>query len=56
MIRMNLAYTAVDFVVTPEDEWVLLEANGGPQFSWLQAATGAPMVAAMADMLAKGHA
>ncbi|MGH3999842.1 MAG: hypothetical protein ACRDTJ_20550 [Pseudonocardiaceae bacterium] len=33
-----------------------LEANSGPQFGWLEAATGAPMVAAMADLLMKGTA
>jgi ATP-grasp ribosomal peptide maturase len=54
MARMDLAYTAMDFVVTPDREWVMLEANTGPQFAWLEAATGAPMVSAMADMLAKG--
>ncbi|MGH3569111.1 MAG: hypothetical protein ACRDRH_24420 [Pseudonocardia sp.] len=54
MSRMELAYSAMDFVVTPDGEWVMLEANTGPQFSWLEAATGSPMVSAMADMLAKG--
>jgi len=53
--RMNLAYAGLDFVVTPDDRWVLLEANSGPQFGWLEAATGAPMVAAMADLLMKGN-
>ncbi len=54
---MNLAYAGLDFVVTPNDEkWVMLEANSGPQFGWLEAATGAPMVAALADMLMKGNA
>ncbi len=48
---MNLAYAGLDFVVTPDDRWVMLEANSGPQFGWLEAATGAPMVAAMADLL-----
>jgi hypothetical protein len=32
----------------------MLEANTGPQIGWLQAATGAAMVQAMATMLAKG--
>ncbi|MGH8968173.1 MAG: RimK domain-containing protein, partial [Actinomycetes bacterium] len=54
---MNLAYAGLDFVVTPNDgEWVMLEANSGPQFGWLEAATGAPMAAAMADLLLKGAA
>ncbi|MGH3569143.1 MAG: hypothetical protein ACRDRH_24590 [Pseudonocardia sp.] len=54
MSRMDLTYTAMDFVVTPDEEWLLLEANTGPQFAWLEAATGAPTIAAMADMLARG--
>ncbi|MGH3809113.1 MAG: ATP-grasp ribosomal peptide maturase [Pseudonocardiaceae bacterium] len=52
--RTSLAYAGFDFVVTPASEWVMLEANSGPQFGWLEAATGAPIVAAMATMLAKG--
>lgn len=52
--RMNLAYAGLDFVVTPDERWVMLEANSGPQFGWLEAATGAPMVAALADLLMKG--
>lgn len=54
MKRMNLVYAGLDFVVTPDDRWVMLEANSGPQFGWLEAATGAPMVAAMADLLMRG--
>lgn len=52
--RMNLAYAGLDFVVTPDEHWVMLEANSGPQFGWLEAATGAPMVTALADLLTKG--
>ncbi|MGQ0778439.1 MAG: MvdC/MvdD family ATP grasp protein [Pseudonocardiales bacterium] len=55
-LHMNLAYAGLDFVVTPEERWVLLEVNSGPQFGWLEAATGAPMVDAMADLLMKGKA
>lgn len=54
MQRTNLAYAG--FVVTPAGQWVMLEANSGPQFGWLEAATGAPMVAAMATMLAESTA
>ncbi len=53
--RMNLVYAGLDFVVTPDERWVMLEANSGPQFGWLEGATGAPMVAAMADLLMKGN-
>lgn len=55
MKRMNLSYAGLDFVITPDDRWVMLEANSGPQFGWLEAATGAPMVAAMADLLMRGN-
>ena len=54
MRQTNLAYAGFDFVVTPEGQWVMLEANTSPQIGWLQAVTGAAMVGAMAAMLAKG--
>jgi ATP-grasp ribosomal peptide maturase len=54
MQRTNLAYAGFDFVVRPDREWVMLEANSGPQIGWLEAATGTPMVEAMTTMLAKG--
>ena len=55
LTRMKLAYAGFDFVVTPDGQWVMLEGNSGPQFGWLEAITGAPMVAAMADLLIKGN-
>ena len=54
MKRTGLVYAGFDFVVTPDDRWVMLEANTGPQMGWLQAATGAPITDAMATLLAKG--
>ncbi|MEU3628857.1 hypothetical protein [Amycolatopsis coloradensis] len=30
------------------------EANTGPQMGWIEAATGAPIIEAMATLLAKG--
>lgn len=55
MKQTTLAYAGLDFVVTPDGQWVFLEANTGPQLGWLEAATGAPMVAAMATMLGEGR-
>jgi len=52
----NLTYAGLDFVVTPDERWVMLEANSGPQFGWLEAVTGTSMVAAMADLLMEGKA
>lgn len=46
--------TGFDFIVTPDGDWVMLEANTGPQVGWLEAESGAPMVAALAELLAKG--
>jgi hypothetical protein len=43
-----------DFVVTPENRWVVLEANTGPQTGWLEPATGVPITETMATLLAKG--
>lgn len=54
MTRMNLVYAGFDFVVTPDDQWVMLEANTGPQIGWLEATTGAPITDALATLLAKG--
>jgi ATP-grasp ribosomal peptide maturase len=54
MKRTGLVYAGLDFVVTPDNRWVMLEANTGPQMGWLEAATGAPITDAMATLLAKG--
>lgn len=54
MHQMDLAYAAVDFVVTPEGRWVFLEANPGGQYGWLEAHTGLPISAALADLLTAG--
>lgn len=54
MRRLGLTYTGADFIVRPDGEWVFLEANSGPQFGWLETATGADMTGAMARLLAKG--
>lgn len=50
----GISYAAFDFVITPDREWVFLEANPGGQFGWLQAATGLPISSALAELLAKG--
>lgn len=51
---LMLRFAALDFVVTPDGEWVFLEANPNGQWAWLQDATGAPIAAAIADALTKG--
>lgn len=50
-VAFGLAYTAFDFVITPDGEWVFLEGNAGGQFGWIEDAIGAPITAALADLL-----
>lgn len=51
MKRFDLLYGAFDFAVT-DDHWYFLECNANGQFGWLEAETGLPVTAAMADLLA----
>lgn len=52
--KLALRFAALDFIVTPGDEWVFLEVNPNGQWAWLQDATGQPIAAAIADALTKG--
>lgn len=55
MSSFDLLYGALDFLVTPDDEWTFLELNpGNGQYLWLEDATGAPLTDALADLLT-GH-
>lgn len=53
MRSFDLLYAALDFVVTPDEEWVFLELNPGGQYGWLEAATGVPLTGYLADLLAR---
>ena len=55
MEELGLVYGALDFVITPEGDWVFLECNPGGQFGWLEAHTGAPISAALVELLAHGR-
>lgn len=52
MKHFGLIYGALDFVVDVDGTWWFLEINPGGQFGWLEKATGAPITAALADLLA----
>ncbi|SDP97112.1 ATP-grasp ribosomal peptide maturase, SAV_5884 family [Actinopolyspora xinjiangensis] len=54
MAGFDLRYGALDFVVTPNGDWVFLEINPGGQYGWLEAATGHPLTRSLADLLSKG--
>lgn len=47
----DLKYGAFDFVVTPDDEWVMLECNPSGQWLWLCDFADLPIPAAFADLL-----
>jgi ATP-grasp ribosomal peptide maturase len=48
---MRLRFAALDIIVTPDGEHVFLEANPNGQWAWIEAATGLPIAAAIADAL-----
>jgi ATP-grasp ribosomal peptide maturase len=50
MKHFDLLYGAFDFAVTDND-WFFLECNANGQFGWLEAETGLPITAAIADLL-----
>lgn len=50
MKHFDLLYGAFDFAVT-DDCWYFLECNANGQFGWLEAETGLPITAAIADLL-----
>jgi ATP-grasp ribosomal peptide maturase len=48
----SLAYSAFDFVITPDGQWVTLEANGSGMWGWLAQECGLPIAEAIAEELA----
>jgi ATP-grasp ribosomal peptide maturase len=51
MHQLGLLYAALDFVITPDGDWVFLEINPSGQYGWIEAATGAPLTSQLADLL-----
>jgi len=51
MDSLGLAYAAVDFAIDRDGRWCFLESNSSGQYGWLEAQTGAPITAALADLL-----
>lgn len=52
----GLTYAALDFVITPAGDWVLLEINPAGQYGFIENATKAPLTAQLADLLIGGAA
>jgi hypothetical protein len=55
MGALGLVFGAIDLIVTPGGEVVFLEVNPEGQFLWIEAATGLPLVDALAEMLVQGR-
>jgi ATP-grasp ribosomal peptide maturase len=49
--RMRLRFTAIDLIVTPDGEYVFLEANPNGQWAWLEEAAGLPIAKTIADAM-----
>lgn len=54
MTELGAVYGAVDFIVTPDGEYVFLEVNPMGQFMWMQHDLGLPMGDHLADLLMTG--
>lgn len=52
--RLDLTFGAFDFVITPNNEWVMLECNPAGQWLWLQDEVGVEIAAGIADLLVSG--
>jgi hypothetical protein len=52
MASFELVYSALDFVLTPDGEWVFLEVNPAGQYGYIEHHTGAPLTDQLADLLA----
>ncbi|MGH3873352.1 MAG: ATP-grasp ribosomal peptide maturase [Pseudonocardiaceae bacterium] len=53
MAALGLTYAAVDFAIDTDERWVFLESNSSGQYFWLEAQTGAPITAAIVDLLSR---
>lgn len=51
MDRLNLNFGCLDFIVTPEGEYVFLEINPNGQWLWIEEKTGLPISKAIANYL-----
>ncbi len=51
MDQAHLTFAAIDLILTPEGEFVWLEANPNGQWQWIEFLTGLPIDQAIADLL-----
>jgi glutathione synthase/RimK-type ligase-like ATP-grasp enzyme len=51
MAEFNLVYSCLDFIITPEGQYVFLESNPGGQYPWIEYLTGLPITETIVDAL-----
>ncbi|MGH3813642.1 MAG: hypothetical protein ACRDUV_14515 [Pseudonocardiaceae bacterium] len=51
MQHLGLAFGVFDFVITPNDDWVMLERNPAGQWLWSEDEVGVEIAAGIADLL-----
>jgi glutathione synthase/RimK-type ligase-like ATP-grasp enzyme len=49
--RFGLVFAALDLILTPDGEYVFLDLNPNGEWDWVEAMTGLPVAAAVADVL-----
>jgi glutathione synthase/RimK-type ligase-like ATP-grasp enzyme len=49
--ELDLLWTGIDFRLTPEGDYVFLEANPSPMFLGFESQTGLPLLASLVDLL-----
>lgn len=52
--RLDLAFGAIDMILTPEGDYVFLEINPNGQWAWIEQRTGAAMTQSLVDLLVAG--
>jgi glutathione synthase/RimK-type ligase-like ATP-grasp enzyme len=55
MDSLGINFASMDLILTPEGEFVFLEANPNGQWLWIERELGLPLVAGMADLLTTYH-
>lgn len=50
----NLAFSAIDMIVTPDDDYIFLEINPNGQWLWIEQLTGQQISKSIAEMLFRG--
>jgi len=52
---LNLQFGAIDFIVTPQNDYIFLEINPNGQWAWLELETGVPISEAIINFLYHEH-